>query len=81
VYGVASPELAGACERRRIALHSFAWRSVMSNIGLKENAAYLVRPDGYVALADPEGSGTELERYCEAQGIGARPAAAHAAVL
>jgi hypothetical protein len=70
VYGRTSPELAGACERRGIPLHSFAWQSPMAKLGLKEKAAYLVRPDGYVSLADAEARGTELERYCEAQGIG-----------
>ena len=32
----------------------------MKHAGLQRNAAYLVRPDGYVALADPDGSAAAI---------------------
>ena len=32
-------------------------------VGLRRNALYLVRPDGYVALADREPSVSRLTRY------------------
>src|SRR5215471_16613993 len=32
--------------------------------GLARNATYLLRPDTYVALADPPGAPEALERYC-----------------
>ena len=37
--------------------------------GLRRNAAYLVRPDGYVALADPEGSATAIASYLDARNL------------
>jgi len=30
---------------------------------------YLVRPDGYVGLADPEAGPTKLERYLDDRGL------------
>ena len=36
---------------------------------LQRHAIYLVRPDGYVALADPAGSTTRLESYLDARKI------------
>jgi hypothetical protein len=35
--------------------------------GLRPNAAYLVRPDGYVALADAEGSAATVASYLNAR--------------
>ena len=54
VYGDAAPEIEAACRERRLALHVFPWRSATRRTGLRRDALYLVRPDGYVALADPE---------------------------
>ena len=53
VYGAAHPGLAEACQRLSLPLHVFSWRPAMSRAGLTEDGLYLVRPDGYVALADP----------------------------
>jgi hypothetical protein len=44
----------------------------MNRAGLKRNAAYLVRPDGYVALADPAGSATAVASYLDARNLTAR---------
>jgi len=52
VYGEAAPEVRVVCEQRRLPLHMFAWQPAMRRNGLRPNAVYLVRPDGYVALAD-----------------------------
>src|SRR5437763_16447287 len=52
VYGEAAPEVRVVCEQRRLPLHVFAWQPAMRRNGLRPNAVYLVRPDGYVALAD-----------------------------
>ena len=38
-----------------------------SETGLRRNAVYLVRPDGYVALADPEGRAAALTSYLDAR--------------
>jgi len=66
VYGDASRELRTACEARKLPLHTFAWRPEMGRSGLRRSAVYLVRPDGYVALADPRGSGGAVISYLDA---------------
>ena len=76
VYGDARPELQAMCEGRKLPLHVFAWRTEMGRTGLRRNAAYLVRPDGYVALADPEGSATAVTSYLDARKVTPREAAA-----
>jgi 2-polyprenyl-6-methoxyphenol hydroxylase-like FAD-dependent oxidoreductase len=52
VYGTPPAGLAEACAERGIPLHVFEWRDVMARARFARNAFYLVRPDGYVALAD-----------------------------
>jgi hypothetical protein len=54
------------CDERKLPLHVFPWRPEMMRTGLRRSAVYLVRPDGYVALADAEGSGTALKSYLDA---------------
>ena len=67
VYGVPGPGLAEACRTRSLPLHVFAWQPAMRKAGLTQNALYLVRPDGYVALVDPGTSpATVVARYMEA---------------
>jgi 2-polyprenyl-6-methoxyphenol hydroxylase-like FAD-dependent oxidoreductase len=67
VYGGAAPEIQAMCEGRQLPLHVFPWRPEMGRTGLRRNAAYLVRPDGYVALADPEGNATPITSYLDAR--------------
>ena len=44
----------------------------MGRAGLRRNAVYLVRPDGYVALADPAGISAALISYLDAHKLVAR---------
>jgi 2-polyprenyl-6-methoxyphenol hydroxylase-like FAD-dependent oxidoreductase len=74
VYGAPSPEVARLCAQREIALHAFDWRPEMQKAGLARNAVYLVRPDGYVALADASASAGTVESYLDTRGL--RPLAA-----
>jgi 2-polyprenyl-6-methoxyphenol hydroxylase-like FAD-dependent oxidoreductase len=67
VYGDAAPEMRAVCDARKLPLHIFSWRPEMHRAGLPRNAAYLIRPDGYVALADPEGSPTAIASYLDAR--------------
>jgi 2-polyprenyl-6-methoxyphenol hydroxylase-like FAD-dependent oxidoreductase len=67
VYGEVNREIRTACEARKLPLHVFAWGPEAAQAGLQRNAVYVVRPDGYVALADAEGSVTALESYLEAR--------------
>ena len=65
VYGDEAPAIRVLCEARKLSLHVFPWRREMDRTGLQRNAVYLVRPDGYVALADPDGSAAVLTSYLE----------------
>ena len=67
VYGGATREIQTACDSRKLPLHVFPWRQEMSQTGLRRNAVYLVRPDGYVALADPAGKATTITSYLDAR--------------
>jgi 2-polyprenyl-6-methoxyphenol hydroxylase-like FAD-dependent oxidoreductase len=69
VYGAAAPEISAMCSARGVPLHVFAWRPTIGRAGLKRNATYLVRPDGYVALADPEASAAKLQAYLDERGL------------
>ncbi|MGH7992692.1 MAG: FAD-dependent oxidoreductase, partial [Limisphaerales bacterium] len=67
VYGCAAPEIQAVCENQQLPLHVFPWCPEMERTGLQRNAAYLLRPDGYVALANPEGSATAVASYLDAR--------------
>jgi len=69
VYGDAGPEIQAACNGRKLPLHVFPWRPEMRRAGLRPNAVYLVRPDGYVGLADSEGRATAVTSYLDARGL------------
>jgi len=70
VYGgEPGPALVEACGRRHLALHAFAWSPEARRAGLLQGAAYLVRPDGYVAFAEPEADPARLERYLARHGL------------
>jgi 2-polyprenyl-6-methoxyphenol hydroxylase-like FAD-dependent oxidoreductase len=75
VYGEPSGEVRKACGSRGLALHVFPWRWPMRRAGLARGALYLVRPDGYVALADRDASVETLEQYLDSRGIRLTPAA------
>ena len=63
VYGNVRQEVREVCEELRLPLHTFAWESGMERQGLQNGAVYLVRPDGYVALADPGADASQLRQY------------------
>ena len=69
VYGDAGSDLRTLCEARKLPLHVFPWRSPMERAGLLRNALYLVRPDGYVAVADQDGRATAVASYLDARKI------------
>ncbi len=72
VYGDARPGVAEACEGLRLPLHLFGWQPGMRRAGLRRAAVYLIRPDGYVALADPHADPERLCRYVDGR-VGVRP--------
>ncbi len=63
VYGEAPTGLTEVCSERGLPLHVFAWQPNMGRSGLRRGALYLVRPDGYVALADPRADPARLRAY------------------
>ncbi|HLW13001.1 MAG TPA: FAD-dependent monooxygenase [Casimicrobiaceae bacterium] len=65
VYGEPAPEVTQLCNERQLPLHAFDWRPGMRSAGVARNALYLVRPDGYVALADREARATTLRSYLD----------------
>jgi 2-polyprenyl-6-methoxyphenol hydroxylase-like FAD-dependent oxidoreductase len=67
VYGNAAPGIQALCAGRRLPLHVFPWRPEMDRIGLRRNVVYLVRPDGFVALVNPEGDDSVVAAYLDAR--------------
>jgi 2-polyprenyl-6-methoxyphenol hydroxylase-like FAD-dependent oxidoreductase len=67
VYGEARGVLADACAELPLPLHVFAWQETMRSAGLAKDALYLVRPDGYVALAEPSADPEQLRKYFAAR--------------
>ncbi|HSU94771.1 MAG TPA: FAD-dependent monooxygenase [Gemmatimonadaceae bacterium] len=63
VYGSVHASAEAACAELRLPLHVFAWSPEAARAGLARSAFYLVRPDGYVALADGDGSARGLRQY------------------
>jgi len=63
VYGDATNELSDWCAARGLPLHVFDWRAEHEKAGLRRSALYLLRPDSYVAVADPSGSPQILDEY------------------
>jgi hypothetical protein len=65
VYGHEASAFRTSCNSRKLPLHVFPWRLEMEAVGLGRNAAYLVRPDGYVGLADPEAREAVIASYLD----------------
>jgi hypothetical protein len=70
VYGERPRGLAQACTELGLPLHVFEWRAEMQRTGLLRGALYLIRPDGYVALADPQAAAERLREYFRDRGQG-----------
>jgi 2-polyprenyl-6-methoxyphenol hydroxylase-like FAD-dependent oxidoreductase len=75
VYGEASAALRAWCADRAMPLHVFPFTDAHAAAGLTGGAAYLLRPDTYVAVIDAEGRPEALDRYFSERKIA--PAAAH----
>jgi 2-polyprenyl-6-methoxyphenol hydroxylase-like FAD-dependent oxidoreductase len=74
VYGKPRGGLAEVCAELRLPLHVFEWQPEMRRAGLLSAALYLVRPDGYVALADPRADPERLRHYFGPAAGAAHPA-------
>jgi 2-polyprenyl-6-methoxyphenol hydroxylase-like FAD-dependent oxidoreductase len=70
IYGEPRRGLAEVCAGLQLPLHVFAWQPAMCRAGLRRAALYLVRPDGYVALADPHADPGRLRAHITARRLG-----------
>jgi 2-polyprenyl-6-methoxyphenol hydroxylase-like FAD-dependent oxidoreductase len=68
VYGEVQTGVGEACAELRLPLHVFTWQPGMRRAGLQNAAVYLIRPDGYVALADPRADPERLRQYFRERG-------------
>ena len=73
VYGDAAVAIQEICKVRRLALHVFPWSGEMGHAGLRRDAVYVVRPDGYIGMVDSDGT-TAMASYLDARGITANRA-------
>lgn len=71
VYGEASRAVRDSAKTHGLPLHVFDWSEEAGRKGLRRDALYLVRPDGYVGLADAEGDPRTLAAYVEDWGLAA----------
>lgn len=69
VYGEPRGGLAEACAELGLPLHQFPWSASIHDAGLERTALYLVRPDGYIALADPRADAAVLRKYFVKRGF------------
>lgn len=69
LYGKARDDTAATCARLRLPLHVFPWQPQMRAAGLSRDALYLIRPDGYIGLADRDADSERLRDYVERLGI------------
>ena len=69
VYGEPQRALSDTCAELQVPLRAFVWTTKMHRAGLRKDALYLVRPDGYVGLADADANADGLRRYCAAHQI------------
>jgi 2-polyprenyl-6-methoxyphenol hydroxylase-like FAD-dependent oxidoreductase len=72
VYGSAARGLAEECAALGLPLHVFPWQPRMRDAGLQEGAGYVIRPDGYVGMAEAKGEGAGLRGYFEGKGLTAK---------
>ena len=63
IYGDATEDMRFACASKRLDLRLFSWNDEAKKAGFERDAAYLVRPDGHVALAMPEQNVSELDSF------------------
>lgn len=69
IYGKAKPELIDFARSQSLQLHEFAWEAKMKDSGFKQDALYLIRPDGHVGLVSEKQWLRVLKAYLEAYGI------------
>jgi hypothetical protein len=62
-YGNISSELINIFTSKKIPFYIFPWTREAKKAGYLEKAIYVIRPDGYVGLADPNGDIVKISAY------------------
>jgi 2-polyprenyl-6-methoxyphenol hydroxylase-like FAD-dependent oxidoreductase len=65
IYGEAAPSTRVVCAQKQLPLHIFPWHAEMGRAGLRRDAVYLLRPDGYVAVANRDGDAAAIAAYLD----------------
>ena len=65
VYGETEAPYANVCGQLDLPIHTFPWSDSAHDAGIERNAAYLIRPDGHIALACSQQYGTALRAYVD----------------
>jgi 2-polyprenyl-6-methoxyphenol hydroxylase-like FAD-dependent oxidoreductase len=68
-YGDVQPGIPEACRELGLSLNRFPWQPGMRSSGFVRGGFYLLRPDGYVAMAEPGCKPRRLRDYFEQLGI------------
>jgi 2-polyprenyl-6-methoxyphenol hydroxylase-like FAD-dependent oxidoreductase len=68
-YGDAGDALVRCCAQLRLSLSVFAWEAEHGAAGIHQATAYLLRPDGYIALIAPSIDPGGIEGYFRERGI------------
>jgi 2-polyprenyl-6-methoxyphenol hydroxylase-like FAD-dependent oxidoreductase len=63
IYGRADAKIIEAAQALHLLWHEFAWSGRARKAGLAQDAAYLIRPDGHVAIALPDQDTSRLVSY------------------
>ena len=63
IYGEPHPGAADVCAELELPLHVLAWHPEMTPPGLTRGGLYLIRPDGYIAIAAVDGDPGRLRKY------------------
>ena len=69
VYGAVSPAMDAEADAIGLRVDAFEWSEASGEAGLAKDAAYLVRPDGHVALALATQDRAALRRYADRFGL------------
>lgn len=63
IYGEFSDNVAEWCHQVGVVVEHFNWHETYAQFGLAQNALYLIRPDGYVALASSNNHLANLQSW------------------
>ena len=64
-YGHPTTGLSDLLSEKNIPLYIFEWKPEAETAGYLRDAIYIVRPDGYIGLADEAGDIVKISAYCD----------------